>query len=338
MTNAFDPAERERELRRESELWDTSAARPAVDGDIPIIDLAAWFESDSARDLDDVARQLAAASQTIGFHQLVGHGFDRELTEATFDATRRFHGLPLEIKETIEIDRLGWPIGGVGYLPVGERKLPKRAQGNLNEAFLIKSDTGVGFDDNQWPDPATIPGFRPTVERYAATISALAQRLLPAYAVALDLVPDYFTTAFRDPFWRLRLSHYPGVAAGDAPDGAHGIAPHVDTTFFTLLRQESPGLTVYRAASDEWILVPVVADAFVVNGGELLRQWSNDRFLSARHFADNPTAHSRYSIPFFFNANADHVMDPLPTCSGPDNPLRYPPVSYRQSQAAVQGE
>ena len=338
MTAAFDPGERERQLRLESEQWDTTTARPAVDGDIAIIDVAAWFESGSGRDLAEVARQLDLASRTVGFHQLVGHGFDPDLTEATFEATRRFHALPAATKEAIAMDRPGWPLGGVGYLRIGERKLPRRAVGNRNEAFLIKSDVGIGFDENQWPDAEAIPGFRATVERYAVAVTALAVRLLPAYAVALDLEPDYFAAAFRDPFWRLRLSHYPGVPMDDRSDGAFGIAPHVDTTFFTLLRQESPGLTVHHAERDEWIVVPVVRDAFVVNGGELLRQWTNDHFLSTRHFADNPTSTSRYSIPYFFNANADHVMEPLPTCSGPDRPLRHPPVSYRQSQAAVQGE
>ena len=236
------------------------------------------------------------------------------------------------------MDRPDWPIGGVGYLRVGERKLPRRARGNRNEAFLVKSDVGIGFGENQWPAPGAVPGFRRRVEAYAVAISALSTRLLPAYAVALDLEPDFFAAGFRDPFWRLRLSHYPGVTERQDVGDYFGIAPHVDTTFFTLLRQESSGLTVYSAALDEWIIVPVVADAFVVNSGELLRHWSNDRFLSARHFANNPSPASRYSIPFFFNANADYVMQPLPSCSGLDNPLRYPPVSYRQSQAAAQGE
>ncbi len=338
MPSSFDPAAREAELRRESEQWDTSGARPANEGEIPLVDVAAWFESGSVRDLEEIATQLAWASENVGFHQLVGHGFDTDLVERIFAATIDFHAQPLESKEAIAMDRPDWPIGGIGYLRVGERKLPRRRLGNLNEAFLIKSDLGIDFDHNQWPEADSVAGFRPTVESYAREVVALATRLLPIYAVALDLESNYFDAAFRDPFWRLRLSHYPGTGPDSSPDGAFGIAPHVDTTFFTLLRQLSPGLTVFNATCDEWVIVPVVADAFVVNCGELLRQWSNDRFLSARHFATNPTSTSRYSIPFFFNANADHVMEPLASCSGPDNPLRYPPVSYRQSQAAVQGE
>ncbi|NDH76766.1 MAG: hypothetical protein EBY52_08545 [Actinobacteria bacterium] len=83
----------------------------------------------------------------------------------------------------------------------------------------------------------------------------------------------------------------------------------------------------------------MVADALVVNTGELLKQWSNDRFVSVKHFVPpHQGPADRYSIPFFFNANADWPMRVLPTCTDEARPPRYPAVSYRQSQAAAQGE
>jgi len=82
----------------------------------------------------------------------------------------------------------------------------------------------------------------------------------------------------------------------------------------------------------------VVENAFVVNSGELLKQWTNDRFLSVRHFANVRGDQDRYSIPFFFNANADYPMECVPTCCSADNPPRYPAISYNESQAVVQGE
>ena len=126
---------------------------------------------------------------------------------------------------------------------------------------------------------------------------------------------------------------------GDVPADEFGIAPHVDTTFFTLLAQDAEGLTIRSERTGEWVAAPVVPDALVVNTGELLRQWSNDRFVSVKHFVPpHQGPGDRYSIPFFFNANADWPMEVLPTCTDDSNPPRYPPVSYRQSQAAAQGE
>lgn len=334
---SFDPAAKERELRADADSWDISEVVPADDGDVPVVDVGPYFASGDADDLADAADVLRTALETVGFHQLVGHGITAEERMAIFDQTRGFHALPEEVRRRIEMDRPDWPVGGVGYLPPGERKLPRRAQGNANEAFLIKSDIDLAPDDNQWLDDETLPGFRAAVEAYAQRMEDLALRLLPVYAAALDLPADFFAPAFTSPFWRLRLTHYP-PAEPRRPGDPFGIAPHVDTTFITLLLPGGPGLTIYSHRRDRWITVPVIDGAFVVNAGELLRQWSNDRVLSTRHFAHNPVPDSRYSVPFFFNATSDYRMVCLPSCQSPDNPPRYPPFSYRESQAAVQGE
>ena len=333
----FDPERKERELLAEASSWDTTSPVDAAPGDIPIVDVGPWFATGSASDLRRAAADLRHACERVGFHFLVGHGIEHAFPEILHHAAR-FHALPIETKMTIEMDRPEWPLGGVGYLPVGERKLPRRTYGNTNEAFLMKGGADIAPSDNQWLAEPALPGFRVGVEAYADEIVALAKRLLPLYASALDLDSDFFEAAFRDPFWRLRLTHFDPEAAKSGPEGAHGLAPHVDTTFFTLLLQDSPGLRIYSAERGQWINAPVIEDSLVVNSGELLRQWSNDRFLSTRHFADVDGSSSRYSVPLFFNANEHYPMECLPSCHGPGNPPRYPTISYAESQAVAQGE
>lgn len=333
MAAAFDPIAKEQKLREESESWDTAQPVAAEPGDVPVIDLREYLTTDSDEALTAAAEKLRHACETVGFWQLTGHGLDQAIAREAFAAARRFHALPEATKHRIRMDD-GWPLGGVGYLPVGERKLPRRAKGNRNEAFLMKRSAQIGDDDNRWLPEDIAPGFRSAVLRYANAVEGLALQLVPIYSAALGVGPDHFADAFVHPFWRLRLTHYPPEIRAD---GEFGIAPHVDTTFFTLLLQDSPGLVIYSTPRDRWISVPVLDDAFVVNTGELLKQWTNDRFLSVRHFADS-TGHSRYSIPFFFNAAPDHPMTCVPTCCGPENPAKYPPISYNQSQAVVQGE
>jgi len=333
----FDPAAKERELLDEANSWDTSNPADPEPGDIPIVDVGAYFRTGSEADLVDVAASLQHACEQVGFYQLVGHQIAPELIDETFEWAAKFHALDVATKQRINLDNPDWPIPTVGYLPVGERRLPRRAKGNLNEAFLIKGDRHIDYGDNQWLPDADLPGFRAGIEAYGRAVSDLALRLLPVYATALDLPADFFSPGFEHPFWRLRFTHYPPFQP--AADDEFGIAPHVDTTFFTLLLQDSPGLTIHSALRNEWIKAPVVENAFVVNSGELLKQWSNDRFLSTRHFANNATpSQSRYSIPFFFNATADYPMACLPTCHSPDNPPKYPTISYLESQAVVQGE
>ena len=333
----FDPVEKENQLKSESDSWDTSAPEDARMDDIPVINLEPYFTGGSASTLNDTASQLRVACEEVGFFSIVGHQVPWTQLRQMFDLTRQFHALPLELKQTTLMDRAEWPIGGVGYLPMKNHKLPARDKGNLNEAFLVKHDHRIGFDDNQWPEDETIPGFRKAVEDYAASLEALGRRLLPLFAVALKMPPTFFDEAFDKPLYRLRMTHYPPVKA--TPVDEFGIAPHVDTSFCTILAQDRPGLTIFSERRQCWIKAPLLENAFMVNSGELLKQWTNDFFISVKHFANNNTGtRSRYSIPFFLNANSNYRMTCVPSCCNEDNPAKYAPISYAESQAAVQGE
>lgn len=333
----FDAKAKEEALKNESQQWDTSSTEEATADDIPVIDLEPYFSNDENYELDRIAEQLRIACEETGFFSIVGHQISQFEVDATFEQIRQFHRLPIDSKNAILMDRPEWPVGGMGYLPLKNRKLPARDTGNLNEAFILKCDDKLGMDDNQWPDESSLPGFRIKIERYARQMEALGKRMLPIYASALGVERNFFDEAFAKPLYRLRMTHYPATEFD--PQKEYGIAPHVDTSFCTILAQDNPGLTVYSERRKVWVKAPVVEGGFIVNTGELLKHWSNDRFLSTRHFANNNTSsESRYSIPFFFNASPNFVMSCIPSCCSENNPAKYPPISYAQSQGVVQGE
>ncbi|MBX2885219.1 MAG: hypothetical protein KTR32_35010 [Granulosicoccus sp.] len=336
-TSEFDPEEKEKQLREESNSWDTTQIEDAQPGDIPVLDLSEYFETGSKTALNSIAQSLKTACEEVGFFSIVGHQVGKNQMQQMFETVRQFHALPLEVKQTLLMDRPDWPIGGVGYMPVKNRKLPSRDKPNLNEAFIVKCDNVLTMDDNQWPEESQLPKFRETVERYANTLENLGRRLMPIYATALNMPETFFDAAFTSPLYRLRMTHYPPLKLDSDDD--FGIAPHVDTTFCTILAQDQPGLSIFSERRQIWVNAPALEDAFIVNTGELLKQWTNDRFLSVKHFANNNLGdQSRYSIPFFLNANPDYKMTYIESCCGPDNPPKYPPISYNESQATVQGE
>jgi isopenicillin N synthase-like dioxygenase len=333
----FDPIKKERALQEESQSWDTTRVEQAGSQDIPLIDVSEYFASGSETALEAVAAQLGEANRSTGFFFLTGHAVAQRVIKEAFEQASRFHQLPIETKLKMRMDQPGHPISGAGYLPFKNRKLPHRPRGNLNEAFLVKRDHEITLADNLWPNDEDLPGFKSHVEDYANCLEALALKLLPIYARALKMEKTFFEPAFTNPFYRLRMTHYPDVSY-DKPD-QFGIAPHVDTTFFTLLTQDSPGLCIFSERRRCWISVPMIEDAIVVNTGELLKHWTNDEFVSVKHFANNNlSGASRYSIPFFFNANTHFKMDCIPSCCGPDRPAKYPAISYAESQGVTQGE
>jgi isopenicillin N synthase-like dioxygenase len=314
-----------------------SLAAPALrvhqDEEIPVLDLAPWMAGVPGA-LDSLAASLRYAFEDIGFYFIRGHGVPATLTDAAFVEAARFHALPLEAKMKLERN-----LHNVGYLPM--RKVTKQITAanrpNLNEAFFVKRDLPPDHPDvvankrfrgaNLWP--ADLPGFRETVVAYCNAMEALALKLLPIYARALDLPRDYFRQPFApEPQYTLRMTHYPpqDVVEGDE----FGIAPHTDTSFLTMLAQNRiPGLSI-RARSGKWIDAPAWDGHFLVNGGDMLRRWTNDRFLATPHRVINRSGGERYAIPFFFDCTADHVMTCLPTCQGPGNPPTYPPFTYTE--------
>lgn len=334
----YNAEAKEAQLRAEAAEWETSHLKPALPGDVPILDVSKWFANNDPIELKWLGETLRLANQEVGFYQLVGHDIPYKELNEILKQTKSFHALPESIKQAIAMDKPGHKIGGMGYLGYGNWKLPTRNKPNQNAAFVVKLDHRISSDDNLWLKEEALPGFRQSVEHYAAFATALAKKLLPIYAVALELPSHYFEKAFEDPFFRLRLSLCrPSTGEEDAGFGIH---PHVDTSFITLLLTDgTPGLSIFSRSRNEWIQMPTPEpNSLIVNSGEFLRQWSNDQCLSTRHFVTNTTNEDRYSVPFFFTPNSDYCMECLPSCCGPDNPPKYPPFFYNESQGVVQGE
>jgi isopenicillin N synthase-like dioxygenase len=131
---------------------------------------------------------------------------------------------------------------------------------------------------------------------------------------------------FARPNLILRMTHYPPQPQYE--ENEFSIAPHTDSGFMTLLAPSAvPGLAI-RLPDGTWLDAPSVQGAFVVNGGDLLRRWTNDRFLSTPHRVINSSGRDRYAIPFFFDAHPDTLIECLPTCRSDDRPPRYEPITY----------
>ena len=312
------------------------SAAPQKGESIPILDVSAYLAGEPGA-LAALAEELRYALENVGFYYLSGHDIPLELIEATVDAAKRFHAQPLDAKLPLRANE-----HNVGYMPVNSSvsrasQVEKAKKPNLVEAFFLKREMPADHPDvlankryrcmNQWPEEAAVPGFRETAVAYSDAVESLCKRMLPVYALALDLPSNWFDKPFDDPQYTLRLSHYPPSEVGDADQ--YGLAPHTDSSFLTMLAQaDLPGLSI-RMPTGNWVDVPVIKGALVVNSGDLMRRWTNHRFLSTPHRAinRNPGA-DRYAIPFFFDASIDCSMECLPTCSAADNPAKYEPITY----------
>jgi isopenicillin N synthase-like dioxygenase len=305
---------------------------PMIAGAIPLIDVAGHLGGDREASRKAVA-QLRWAFENVGFYYLSGHGVPQSLVDRTYEAAARFHAQPMAKKLALKVNE-----NNIGYLPISDAASPQAAaQGrkpSQNEAYFLRRERAP--DDpaviankrfhgpNQWP--ADLPGFRETTLEYMRTLEALCRRLVPLYALALDLPADFFDACFAEPHMILRMSRYPVIDGRD--EAVASVVPHTDSGFMTLLPPNRvPGLSI-QLPSGRWIAAPGVEGAYVVNGGDILHRSTNERFLSTPHRVRNVSGQVRYAIPFFCDPDHDTMIECLPSCRSVDNPAKYPPIRF----------
>jgi isopenicillin N synthase-like dioxygenase len=274
----------------------------------PVIDLGDYVRGEP-RALGKVAGQLRYALENIGFLIIINHGVDAELTSGIVEQARRFHALPHAEKIKLETKR-GAGSGFTGYLPSGEyviktSHLNDNNKADLNAAFFMDRERPPDDPEvlagklfrapNKWPE--NLPGFREFLLRYWDALEGFAKQLLPAFAVALELAPEFFDRAFEDAQCVLRLSHFP---PSNYQENQFGLAPHTDANFFTVLPQANVEGLYIRPQGRGWLKAPRIPGSFIINSGDMCKRWTNDRFLSTAHLAVNLTGQDRYSTPFFY--------------------------------------
>jgi len=286
-----------------------------------------------------VVAAIRDACLSKGFFYITGHGIAPALVEAVLGESRGFFDLPL--LERLKVRR-ECSICNRGYEPMGGQDLEQTGTPDLKEAFYLGVDLPeddprvlarkVGHGPNQWP--RSLPGFRGVMEEYFAAMLALSVRLMGAIALSLDLREDHFADFCAEPVALLRLLHYPQQPTS-GPPGGKGCGAHTDWGAITLLLQDDAGGLQIRDPVHGWLHAPPLPGTFVVNIGDLIARWTNDRYHSTEHRVINLSGRDRYSVPFFFDGNPDSVVACLPGCSDAGNPPRYPATTVAEHTDAM---
>lgn len=301
--------------------------------EVPILDLTAYLCGDAGA-RDQAAADLRHIQENLGFYYIVNHGVPADLIARSFEKVAAFFAQPEEEKRKILVNR-----HQLGFVPskasiMKTELTDANTMADLNEGLSLMRErtpddpkviADVRFSGlNQWPEG--VPGLRKTLLEYHVEMDALAKRLLPLYALALDKPADYFAPFFEDAHYYNRNSLYP---AGENTDGHEALGAHTDHNFMALLPMSAePGL-LYATPSGDWCPAPHVAGAIVVNTGEFLKRWTNGRFLPTPHRVTVPKR-DRYALTFHYSPADETVADPLDTCVGPDNPRQFEPKTFIQ--------
>lgn len=285
---------------------------------IPTLDVSNGFD-------DEVfIESLAIACQQWGFFQLIGHGIDAKLRDEFLSAQQAFFALSKEHKQSLSRSQDNfW-----GYY---DKELTKNKV-DAKEIYDIDANLeNLHLENLEYPVPWPnhLPQLKPLVLEWLEQVEQLSLNLLGSICMALGE-----SSATLNPFFLknhtsfLRFNYYPSVEQrlDSNPDSHLGIHPHTDAGALTVLAQDDvPGLQVRK--DDAWHTVVPEEGGFIINIGDMIKVWSNDRFRAPEHRVLASGARERYSAPYFYNPSYETVCTPLVTS---EEDSRYKPVSWRE--------
>ncbi|GJH36599.1 isopenicillin N synthase family oxygenase [Paraburkholderia hospita] len=319
---------------------------------IPIVDLAGVRAGD--RDaLVRAGREIRDACTTIGFFYIVNHGVPQAVIDRAEQAAREFFAFPVETKRRAAVNHRHRGFNALGDATMYQAKRPDYKEFYSIGLELPESDPDVLAGQalrgpNNWPD--FMPALQPALYGYYEEVGACGADLLRAVATGLGVSGDFFAPRYTKRMQRTQMVYYPPQSP-QSDDDQFGVAPHTDYGCITLLWQDRVGgLQVREIANETWIEAPPIEGSFVVNVGDLLARWTNDRFRSTLHRVINASGRERYSIATFYDPTYTSNVDPR-DLGTPDADSKYEPVAagdyilgrinssmgYRKKLAAEQG-
>lgn len=307
---------------------------------IPVIDIGP-FVTDNPADKARVVREVKAACEGLGFLVVTGHGVPDRVIDDLYARANQFFDLPLEEKNLIRkpAGTAYKGYGAMGVKTVGKH-LDPTLKPSLHESFAIGpldvtddvyytcEEAGNNFSPNLWPErPAAL---RPAMIAYYRQMERLAADILRIFADVLEVERSYFASRINRHTSILRTINYPALdrppEKGEERSGAHS-----DTTAITILKiDDAPGGLQVQLPDGGWLDVPKIAGAFVINIGDIMMRWTNDRFVSTMHRVVNPpdgagATARRLSIPYFCMPNYDALIECVETCVGEG--AKYAPIT-----------
>lgn len=312
---------------------------------IPTVDFRS-FTHGAENDRRKLAHNVDEICRSIGFLVIEHHGVPQDLCNTAWSAAKAFFDLPLEKKVAAQAPDPECPRG---YFPIEQEALGKTlgvpAPPDRKEAFSIgplvgpdDRDEDADFDffygPNIWPQsPANL---QHALTDYYMAMEQLGAQLMQMLAAALQIDENYFVPFHTHHLSALRTLNYPSIQYAQLP-GQRRAGAHSDYGTVTILNPDPDvgGLEV-RLPSGEWISAPTLENAFIINIGDLMARWTNDRWVSTLHRVVDPVgedglpARRRQSIAYFMNPNDDAEISAISTCVENSDEPKHPPVSAGQ--------
>ena len=292
-----------------------------------------------------VIQQISSACQSYGFFAITNHGVSPSLISTACNESMAFFDLDKSLKEEVSMSD-DYPYGYENYESLGTECANRSTDStHVTSGIDFKETFSIGpLHESSGMPPRRLPSkrisFNAALTNYYSAMESLSQTLFRGFAVALKLDPNWFLqkgvfdTSHQ---CALRVLNYPALEFSDTVIRA---GAHTDYGAMTILYSGGPGLQLCLSSDGrDWIDVPHLEGAFIINLGDLMQRWTNDQWRSTLHRVvavandecnggDSNNAlvfrsERRHSIAFFVNINGQAKVVPFESCVDENHPVRY---------------
>ncbi len=288
------------------------------------------FNNNDFKKKSKFVRQIGKAYEEVGFVAIKNYGLNNSIEKELYQEVEKFFNLPLEKKLQYEKPKLN---GQRGYISFGRETAKGHTKSDLKEFWhfgqhLEKNDPLI----NEYEPNVTcheLPNFNQIGRTVFNILENTGIKILQALALHLNLDENYFDQKVKGGNSILRAIHYPPIQT--EPKGAVRAAAHGDINLITILMGASAKGLEIQTRSGEWISVTALPDHVVVNIGDMLSRFTNNKLHSSIHQVINPPkeewGNPRFSIPFFMHPRSEMSLNCLESCVSKENPKKYQDIT-----------